>query len=138
MKEIETELVKKGYKYIVGTDEAGRGPLAGPVVAAACYIPINVVIEDKNIKIKDSKKISEKNRDILFDLITNHPDIKYSYCITDSNRIDNINILNASLESMTKSIQDLNKIIPIDYVLVDGNKKPKNIDINLETIIMIK
>lgn len=115
MCEIEKVCREKGYKYIAGVDEAGRGPLAGPVFAAAVILPEDIYIEGIN----DSKKLSEKKREELFDVICEKAD---AYCIAEvpENRIDEINILNATFEAMNKAVDGL-KICP-DYVLVDGNR----------------
>lgn len=115
MCEIENMCRAKGYKYIAGVDEAGRGPLAGPVFAAAVILPEDIYIEGIN----DSKKLSEKKREELFDVICEKAD---AYCIAEvpENRIDEINILNATFEAMNKAVDGL-KICP-DYVLIDGNR----------------
>jgi len=122
----ETHFIKKGYKNIVGIDEAGRGPLAGPVVAVSVNWGDKKLIEG----ITDSKKISEKKRKIYFSLIKkNAKDIGIG--IVHENTIDKINILQATYLAMRISIDNL-KIVP-DLVLVDGNKadikkiKQKNI-----------
>ena len=110
---------RKNYKIIAGVDEAGRGPLAGPVVAAAVILPENFNFDFIN----DSKKLSPKKREKAFFLIKNSA---LSFAVTSiSNKIiDKINILNASLLAMKKSIHKL-KIAP-DLVLIDGNKKPNS------------
>ena len=93
LKEIEKDLHKKGFKYICGIDEAGRGPLAGPVVVAGAIMPEDSMIEGVN----DSKKVSEKKREILYDKIIEEA-ISYSVAIIDEKIIDEINILNATKE----------------------------------------
>lgn len=105
----------KGIKYLCGTDEAGRGPLAGPVVAAACILKPGVVIEG----LDDSKKLTEKKREALFDVICKSC---ISYCIASASpvEIDEINILNASLLAMRRAVEGLS--VPPDLLLVDGNK----------------
>ncbi len=124
---IEEELYNNGYKYICGVDEAGRGPLCGPVVAAAVILPRGVCIDGVN----DSKKISEKKREKLYDDIT-----KNAICIgvgmSDIDVIEKVNILNATKLAMKQAISNL-KIMP-DYVIIDGNQ---GIDINIpfETVI---
>lgn len=85
----ETAKIAKGYTMVVGVDEAGRGPLAGPVVAAACYVPVDVVIEG----VHDSKKLNEEQREVLYDLLVNHPRVKYAVHVNSAQRIDEINIL---------------------------------------------
>ena len=115
MNEIENTLHARGMKYIAGVDEAGRGPLAGPVYAAAVILPENAFIAGIN----DSKKLSEKRREELFDVITETA-LAYSIFSIDEKRIDEINILNATFEAMNGAVNNL-KIKP-DYVLIDGNR----------------
>lgn len=103
-----------GVRYVCGTDEAGRGPLAGPVVAAACILPDGVVIEG----LDDSKKLSEKKREKLFDEIQKKA-LAYSIALSTPKEIDEINILEASLQAMRRSIEGLS--VRPDLVLVDGN-----------------
>lgn len=102
-------------EYICGVDEAGRGPLCGPVAAAAVIIPKGLIIEGVN----DSKKLSEKKRDELFDIIIKNA-ISYSIVFEDEKTIDEINILNATLRAMNKAINNLNP--KADFALIDGNK----------------
>ena len=113
LKEYETKLYKTGLKYICGIDEAGRGPLAGPVVVAAVIMPKNSFIEGVN----DSKKVSEKKRELLYNKITNEA-IAWSVEIIDQNEIDEYNILNATKRAVTGAIKNL-KIKP-DRVLIDA------------------
>lgn len=127
MQSIEREKRGAGYKYIAGVDEAGRGPLAGAVYAAAVILPEDVFIEGLN----DSKKLSEKKREALFDVICEKA-VAYSIASVDEKRIDEINILNATFEAMNKAINGL-KIQP-DYVLIDGNRI-KGTDIPHETVV---
>ncbi len=103
-----------GVKYVCGTDEAGRGPLAGPVVAAACILPDGIVIPG----LDDSKKLTEKKREKLFDEICEKA-LSFSIALSTSEEIDEINILEASLQAMRRSIAGLS--IQPDFVLVDGN-----------------
>ncbi len=103
------------YKLIAGIDEAGRGPLAGPVVAAAVILDYNSTIFDK---VNDSKQLGEKNREKLFDVICNNS-ISYSIQLIDNIRIDSINILNATMLAMSNAVDSL-KYKP-DYLLIDGN-----------------
>ena len=114
MWEIENGLFEKGYKFIAGVDEAGRGPLAAPVYAAAVILPPNVYIEGLN----DSKKISEKKREKLFDEICG---TALCYCVATASvdEIDEYNIRNATYIAMNRAIEAL-KIKP-DYVLIDGD-----------------
>lgn len=109
----EKKLKKKGYKRIAGIDEAGRGPLAGPVVACAA-----IYLGTRPIKgIKDSKKISEKNREMLFDEIVKNKDVIYSIGVVNEKTIDRVNILQATKLAMKKAIKKLNA----DYLIIDGN-----------------
>lgn len=127
MQEIENDKRKQGYKLICGVDEAGRGPLCGPVVAGAVILKEDEVI----IGINDSKKISEKKREKLFDEI-NEKAIAVSVGIVWQDEIDEINILNATKKAMKMAVENL-KIKP-DYCLIDGNQKV-NLDIDYETVI---
>ena len=113
LKEIENDLYEKGMKYIAGIDEAGRGPLAGPVVIASVIMPKDSFIEGVN----DSKKVSEKKREKLYEQIIEEA-ISYSVAIIDENKIDEINILNATKLGLTNCIEEL-KTKP-NIVLVDA------------------
>ncbi len=98
LKEIENDLYNKGFINICGIDEAGRGPLAGPVVVAGVIMPKHSMIEGIN----DSKKVSENKREKLYDLIIEEA-ISYSVAIIGQDVIDDINILNATKEALTRS-----------------------------------
>ena len=113
LKEIEKDLYSKGFKNICGIDEAGRGPLAGPVVIAGVIMPQNSMIEGVN----DSKKVSEKKREKLYDLIIEEA-ISYSVAIIGQDIIDNINILNATKEGVTKVVDGLD--VKPDLIIVDA------------------
>ena len=113
LKEIDKSYFKKGYNYICGIDEAGRGPLAGPVVVAAVIMPKDSMIEGVN----DSKKVSEKKREKLYELIIEEA-ISYSVGIVDQNEIDRINILNATKAGLTEAVRTL-KVKP-ELILVDA------------------
>lgn len=113
----EARAKKKGYHYICGIDEAGRGPLAGPVFAAAVILPQELIIEGLN----DSKKISEKKREVLFEVIQKEA-IAYSIAFATEEEIDQINILQATLLAMRRACLGLS--VPADYALVDGNYMP--------------
>ena len=115
--EYERAASLKGYKYICGIDEAGRGPLAGPVFAAAVILPLDCEIEGLN----DSKKLTEKKREALFPIIMEKA-IDYSVASASEKEIDEINILNATYLAMNRAFDGL-KIKP-DYALIDGNRKP--------------
>lgn len=115
MKNFDKKYLLNGKKYLAGTDEAGRGPLAGPVVAAAVILPPDFYDE----RINDSKKLSANLREELFDVIRNNA-LAFAYTAISHTKIDKINILQASLLAMKKSVEKL-KIHP-DVILVDGNK----------------
>ena len=119
----EKELYEKGYEYICGTDEAGRGPLAGPVVAAAVILPKNMMI----VGVNDSKQLTEKKREELFDVIMDKA-LAVGVCFIDNKKIDEINILEASRLAMMEAIKKL-KIKP-DYVLSDCMKMDIGIPVN--------
>ena len=123
----ENEAKAKGYNVICGVDEAGRGPLAGPVFAAAVILPEGHIIEGVN----DSKKLSEKKRDMLFDKIIEEC-VAYSIGTASEKEIDEINILQATYLAMKRAVDGLE--IKPDYVLVDGNRMPP-LDIDAETIV---
>ncbi len=127
MLEIEKSLYKKGYNLICGVDEAGRGPLCGPVVAAAVILPKYECIEGVN----DSKKLTEKKREKLYDLIIEKA-LAYGIGISDVSVIEEVNILNATKIAMKKAIENLQ--IKPDYVLIDGNQMI-NIDIPEDTVV---
>lgn len=116
MLEIENELHAKGYKFIAGVDEAGRGPLAGPVCAAAVILPEGVSIEGIN----DSKKLSEKKREKLFDVICETA-LAYSIQFVEPNVIDDINIRQATSLAMHNAVDGLS--VEADYVIIDGNDR---------------
>ena len=124
----EKEAIAKGYKFICGVDEAGRGPLAGPVCAAAVILPEDCEIEGLN----DSKKISEKKRELLFDIIIDKA-TAYSIAFGSVEAIEEYNILEATYIAMNRAIEGLN--IKPDFALIDGNRVPKGISIPCETIV---
>ena len=115
-------------KKVAGVDEAGRGPLAGPVVAAAVIIE-NYIEEFEAIN--DSKKLTEKKREELYPLIVEN--CKIGVGIVDCRRIDEINILNATFEAMKKAVDEIGT--NYEVVLVDGNKKIKGFEGNQECIV---
>ena len=125
--DVETGLIKKGYKAIAGVDEVGRGCIAGPVTAAA------VILNPQKIPsgLNDSKKLNLKNREKIFQSIQD----TCTFCVAHSSveEIDQINILQAALLSMKRAILGL-RIKP-DFVLIDGNKNPEGLESNFETII---
>lgn len=122
----EKELYKEGYELICGCDEAGRGPLCGPVVAAAVILPKNYVLEGLN----DSKKLSEKKREMFFEIIKKEA-VSYGIGIVSAKEIDEINIYQASKKAMILAINDL-KVKP-EYVLSDA--MPMDLDVPVRPII---
>ncbi len=125
--EFENKALERGYRNICGVDEAGRGPLAGPVCAAAVILPEGRVIEGVN----DSKKLSEKKREALFDVIKEQSKA-YSIAFATVEEIEELNILNATMLAMKRAVEGLG--VPADYAMIDGNRLPK-LDIDCECII---
>lgn len=116
---IEGALREEGFLTIAGVDEAGRGPLAGPVYAAACIIPQGVVFEGIN----DSKQLTAAQREELFHQITNHPGILFGIASSDHKIIDRINILQATFHAMREAVAKLT--VTPDLVIIDGSMIPK-------------
>ena len=125
--EFEEAAKARGYQHVCGVDEAGRGPLAGPVCAAAVILPENTIIEGVN----DSKKLSEKKREALFDVIRN---TAVAYCVAYASveEIEEMNILNATMLAMKRAVEGLE--VPADYAMIDGNRLP-DLSIDAEYII---
>ena len=119
---------ENGYKFICGVDEAGRGPLAGPVCAAAVILPQGAVIEGLN----DSKKLSEKKREALFDVVKETA-VAWSVAFASVEEIEEHNILNATFIAMNRAIEGLEK--KADFALIDGNRVPKEIKIPCATVV---
>ena len=138
LKKIDREFYEKGLKLIAGIDEAGRGPLAGPVVVAAVVMPEDLFIEGVN----DSKKVSEKKREKLYDLILEEA-LGYGVGIIDQKEIDEINILNATKEGLTRAIKELEKdlqekngkLTKPDVIFVDALTKIDTDNIPYKSII---
>lgn len=124
----EKELYSKGINIIGGTDEAGRGPLYGPVVAACVVLPKDFELEGLN----DSKKLSEKKRNLFYDYIIENT--IYGIGIIEAEEIDKINIYEASRKAMISAIKEVQKKIPLEYVLSDAMP----IDIDIPVIPIIK
>lgn len=112
--ELEEELYSKGYTAICGCDEAGRGPLLGPVVAAAVILPRGFIIEG----LDDSKKLTERKRERLYDIIIENA-IAYGIAEATPEEIDEYNILNASMLAMRRAVEALG--VKSDFALIDGN-----------------
>lgn len=123
----ENEAYAGGYKYVCGVDEAGRGPLAGPVFAAAVILPRGYVIDGVN----DSKKLTEKKREQLYSKIKEQ---SLAYCVASASvdEIDEINILNATFLAMTRAVSGLQ--VKADFALVDGNKLP-GLEIDAKAVV---
>ncbi len=115
--EYEKRAIKLGYKAVCGVDEAGRGPLAGPVCAAAVILPEGLILDGVN----DSKKLTEKKREALFDVVKDNA-VSYSISFATVEEIEEINILNATLLAMKRAVEGLD--IPADFAYIDGNKTP--------------
>lgn len=111
---MEQEAKEQGYKVVAGVDEAGRGPLAGPVVACACVMLKPVLFPGVN----DSKQLSVKKRDELFSKITSHPQIFYAVAFVSESLIDEINIYQATVKAMQEALQKLP--VQVDKALIDG------------------
>lgn len=116
--EYENEALSEGYQIVCGIDEAGRGPLAGPVCASCVVLHKGEVIEGVN----DSKKLSEKKREALYDVIKEQA-LDYSIAFASEKEIDEINILQATFLAMRRAFEGLTKVKP-DIALIDGNAKP--------------
>ncbi|MEN6463632.1 MAG: ribonuclease HII [Syntrophaceae bacterium] len=127
MDQYERNAYGRGFKVIAGLDEAGRGPLAGPVVAAAVVLPQDYI----NSEIKDSKQLSARKREQLFKQIKTDA-LSIGLGVIEPSIIDKINILHASLLAMKEAVENLS--IPVDYLLIDGIFKIK-MDIEQETIV---
>ncbi len=127
MLEFENMYREQGYKAICGVDEAGRGPLAGPVFAAAVILPEGLIIEG----VTDSKKLSEKKREKLFDEICEKA---IAYCIASASveEIEEMNILQADMLAMKRAVEGLS--VKADFAMIDGNKVP-GLDIPAEAIV---
>ena len=123
----ENQLREAGYTAICGVDEAGRGPLSGPVVAAACILPAGCEIPGLN----DSKKLTPKQRDRLFDTVREVA-IAYAIGMASPEEIDQLNILNATMLAMRRAIEGLP--VKADFALIDGNCA-RGIDLPHKTVI---
>lgn len=126
MSKFERQFCEHGY--ICGVDEVGRGPLAGPVVAAAVVFPKDIIVP----YINDSKKLTEAKREELFNHIMCEA-VSVGFGSVDNNKIDEINILQSTFEAMRQAVSDLN--VKPDIVLVDGNKKIPSLNINQQAIV---
>lgn len=128
----ENTILKQGYFLIAGLDEVGRGPLAGPVVACAVVVK-KFFYDEFRPNIRDSKQLSEKQREKWFEFLTNTPEIKWGIGIVSEKIIDEINILEAAKLAMKKALDNL-KIAP-DFLLIDGNFLLEDLNINQKAVI---
>ena len=126
--EFEKAAVNSGFSCICGVDEAGRGPLAGPVCAAAVILPEGTVIEG----LDDSKKLTEKKREKLYDIIKQTA-VAYSVAYGTLEEIETVNILEATYLAMNRAIDGLT--VKPDFALIDGNRVPRGIKIPCETVV---
>ena len=110
----EDDLRARGLPFVAGVDEAGRGPLAGPVVAAAVILPEGF----RHALLNDSKQLSERRRDSIFEEIMAHSEIRWAFAIVESDEIDRLNILRATYEAMRRAVAKLDP--PPQHVLIDG------------------
>jgi len=115
--EFENIAYSKGFDSVCGVDEAGRGPLAGPVCAAAVILPKGLIIDGVN----DSKKLSEKKRDMLFDVVKELA-VAYNIAFATVEEIEEYNILNATMLAMKRAVEGLS--VPADFAYIDGNRTP--------------
>lgn len=121
----EKKLWKKGFEWVIGLDEAGRGPLAGPVVASSVSIATDTMNYSQVLKnlriagIRDSKTLPEKQREYLYEKITNNPNIRWAVAAVSERQIDKINILNATKLAMQNALENLR--VERGYLLIDGN-----------------
>lgn len=125
--EFENSAYNNGYMSVCGVDEAGRGPLAGPVCAAAVILPKGLILDGVN----DSKKLTEKKREALFDVVKENA-ISYSIAFASVEEIEELNILNATMLAMKRAVEGLD--VSADFAYIDGNRLPK-LNIPAEYII---
>lgn len=125
--ELEDELYERGFTAVCGCDEAGRGPLCGPVVAAAVILPRGLIIEG----LDDSKKLTEKKRERLYDIIIENA-VAYGIAEASPEEIDEYNILNASMLAMRRAVEAL--AVKADFALIDGNCS-RGFEIPTETVV---
>lgn len=125
---VENEISAKGYKFICGVDEAGRGPLAGPVCAAAVILKPDTEIKGLN----DSKKLTEAKRESLYEIICENA-VSFAVAFSTVEEIESLNILNATFVAMERAVSKLN--IPADFAIIDGNRLP---DLSIPALAVVK
>lgn len=120
--DIEDRLRQRGVNTVIGVDEAGRGPLAGPVVAAAFVLDLNQPLAEQLDELDDSKKLDANQRDQLFEGLT-AGDFRYATAASDAGMIDEINVLQATFRAMKQAVEEVFEKLetPPDTVLIDGN-----------------
>lgn len=126
--EVENQLHDQGYDVICGIDEAGRGPLAGPVCAAAVILPRNLEIPG----LTDSKKLTEKRREALYDVIVEKA-LAYGVAFAQVEEIEELNILNATFLAMSRAVEKLG--VPVDLALIDGNRGSDSFGFEYQTLV---
>lgn len=137
MGQVERQALDRDYRWIIGVDEAGRGPLAGPVQVAAVALRLNDVFEVDWLEgMNDSKKLSEAKREKLFELVKEHA-LAYAIVSYDREKIDDLNILQATRAAMKEAIEEVAEQLdePVDRVYIDGNQK---VDITLPQTTVVK
>lgn len=126
--QLESEVENRGFGFVCGVDEAGRGPLAGPVCAAAVILDPDLEIPGIN----DSKKLSEKKREALYDVIKEKA-LAFGIAFASVEEIEEHNILNATYLAMNRAIEMLKP--KVDFALIDGNRVPSGITVECETVV---
>lgn len=126
----ENNVYEMGYKCVCGIDEAGRGPLAGPVFAACVVLPRNFMIDG----VDDSKKLTEKRRDLFYDEIISKAKV-YFIATASVKEIESVNILKATFLAMKRAYEGVREKLEVDIALIDGNKTP---DLPIKTMPIVK
>lgn len=134
-RELEDNIKAQGYKYVIGLDEVGRGCLAGPVTIAACVLPEEFKVKN----VKDSKKLSPKKREKVFQEIIESPGIYYETVSLKAPEVDSLNILQATLKGMKMAIDKIVQKLPTRnktqiYACIDGDKIPRGLTVLSETV----
>lgn len=115
----EDQAYELGYQHVVGVDEAGRGPLAGPVVAVACHIARDAYL----VGVQDSKRLNSYDRRVIYQKLIKDPKVVFGVGVVDASSIDKTNILQAAMQAMLLAVGNLTVVA--DYLLIDGNYFPK-------------
>lgn len=133
----ERKLWKQGFRCVVGIDEVGRGPLAGPVVASAVFISPEIKSLKMFDKVKDSKKLSCRQREYYYDILMSHPEIKWGTGFVSEKAIDRINIFEATKLAMKKAVLEVRKKLgrDISFLILDGSFRLSNLDISQKSIV---